>query len=87
MASFLLQIGEKAKEQGLKAYPLLRFGTGDLSAVDLRACACGRKSPKLRGWLGRCDQLVKVKGMFLHPGQIQTARRVGRMGLRGNPPS
>ena len=47
---------------------------GDLSAVDLRA------------WLGRCDQLVKVKGMFLHPGQIQTDRRVGRMGGPGNPP-
>jgi phenylacetate-CoA ligase len=58
-----------------RAYPLLRFGTGDLSAVDHSACACGRQTPKLRGWLGRCDQLVKVKGMFVHPGSIQTAMR------------
>jgi phenylacetate-CoA ligase len=67
------EIGEIVVTLFNKAYPLLRFGTGDLSAVDHGDCACGRKSPKLRGWLGRCDQLVKVKGMFLHPGQIQTA--------------
>ncbi len=54
-----------------RAYPLLRFGTGDLSALDLGQCACGRRAPKLRGWLGRADQLVKVKGQFVHPGQLQ----------------
>jgi phenylacetate-CoA ligase len=54
-----------------RAYPLLRFGTGDLSALDPGGCDCGRSSPKLRGWLGRADQLVKVKGMFVHPGQLQ----------------
>ena len=69
------EIGEIVVTLFNKAYPLLRFGTGDLSAVDHGECSCGRKSPKLRGWLGRCDQLVKVKGMFLHPGQIQTAMR------------
>jgi len=56
-----------------KAYPLIRFGTGDLSAFDPGRCACGRSTPKLRGWLGRADQLVKVKGMFVHPGQLQKA--------------
>ncbi len=56
-----------------RAYPLVRFGTGDLSAFDPGQCACGRKTPKLRGWLGRADQLVKVKGMFVHPGQLQKA--------------
>lgn len=56
-----------------EAYPLLRFGTGDLSALDFGECACGRRTPKLRGWLGRADQLVKVKGMFIHPGQVQGA--------------
>jgi phenylacetate-CoA ligase len=57
------------------AYPLLRFGTGDLSALDHGDCSCGRRSPRLRGWLGRSDQLVKVKGMFLYPGQVQSAFR------------
>ena len=55
------------------AYILLRLGTGDLSAIDPGDCECGRKSPKLRGWLGRADQLVKVKGQFVHPGQVQKA--------------
>jgi phenylacetate-CoA ligase len=56
-----------------RAYPLIRFGTGDLSALDFGDCSCGRKTPKLRGWLGRADQLTKVKGMFIHPGQLQAA--------------
>ncbi len=54
-----------------RTYPLIRFGTGDLSALDRGECACGRQTPKLRGWLGRADQLVKVKGQFVHPGQLQ----------------
>jgi phenylacetate-CoA ligase len=69
------EVGEVVVTLFNRAYPLIRFGTGDLSAVDHGACACGRKSPKLRGWLGRCDQLVKVKGVFLHPGTVQTAMR------------
>ena len=69
------QVGEVVVTLFNRAYPLIRFGTGDLSAVDHGACACGRRSPKLRGWLGRCDQLVKVKGMFLHPGTLQGAMR------------
>ncbi|TLN18889.1 phenylacetate--CoA ligase, partial [bacterium] len=56
-----------------EAYPLIRFGTGDLSAIDESSCGCKRTSPKLRGWLGRADQLVKVKGMFIHPGLVQKA--------------
>ncbi len=69
------EVGEVVVTLFNKAYPLIRFGTGDLSAVDHGACACGRCSPKLRGWLGRCDQLVKVKGIFLHPGTVQGALR------------
>ncbi len=69
------EVGEVVVTLFNKAYPLIRFGTGDLSAVDHGTCACGRKSPKLRGWLGRCDQLVKVKGLFLHPGTLQAAMR------------
>lgn len=69
------EVGEVVVTLFNHAYPLLRFGTGDLSAIDPGACACGRRSPKLRGWLGRSDQLVKVKGQFLHPGQVQAAFR------------
>lgn len=58
-----------------RTYPLIRLGTGDLSALDRGACSCGRRAPKLRGWLGRADQLVKVKGQFVHPGQLQGAFR------------
>jgi phenylacetate-CoA ligase len=67
------EIGEVVVTLFNRAYPLIRFGTGDLSVIDEGACACGRGSPKLRGWLGRADSLVKVKGMFIHPGLIQKA--------------
>ncbi len=53
-----------------KAYPLIRFGTGDLSAYTLEKCACGRTSPKLTRIMGRVDQVTKVKGMFVHPGGV-----------------
>jgi phenylacetate-coenzyme A ligase PaaK-like adenylate-forming protein len=51
-------------------YPLIRFATGDLSAVLPGQSACGRTNMRLRGWLGRADQTTKVKGMFVHPQQI-----------------
>jgi len=51
-------------------YPLLRFGTGDLSAVLPGRCPSGRTAPRLRGWLGRADQTTKVRGMFVQPGQV-----------------
>lgn len=55
-------------------YPLLRFGTGDLSAVLpeslQQSSACGRTNMRLKGWLGRADQTTKVKGMFVHPSQV-----------------
>jgi phenylacetate-coenzyme A ligase PaaK-like adenylate-forming protein len=51
-------------------YPLLRFGTGDLSAVLPGASPCGRTNMRIRGWLGRADQTTKVKGMFVHPSQV-----------------
>ncbi len=49
---------------------LLRFATGDLSSVTMEPCPCGRKSPRLTGILGRVDQVTKVRGLFVHPGQI-----------------
>lgn len=51
-------------------YPLLRFGTGDLSAILPGASQCGRGNLRIRGWMGRADQTTKVRGMFVHPGQI-----------------
>ncbi len=51
-------------------YPLIRFGTGDLSAVLPGACATGRTNQRIKGWMGRADQTTKVRGMFVHPGQI-----------------
>jgi phenylacetate-CoA ligase len=51
-------------------YPLIRFGTGDLSAVLPGTCPTGRSNTRIKGWLGRADQITKVRGMFVHPGQI-----------------
>ena len=51
-------------------YPLIRFGTGDLSAVLPGSCPTGRTNTRIKGWLGRADQTTKVRGMFVHPGQI-----------------
>src|SRR5258705_328483 len=51
-------------------YPLIRFGTGDLSAVLPGISPCGRTNMRIRGWMGRADQTTKVKGMFVHPSQV-----------------
>lgn len=51
-------------------YPLVRFGTGDLSAILPGTCPTGRSNQRIQGWMGRADQTTKVRGMFVHPGQI-----------------
>ncbi|MHB1198338.1 MAG: phenylacetate--CoA ligase family protein [Polaromonas sp.] len=51
-------------------YPLIRFGTGDLSAMLPGTCPTGRTNARIKGWMGRADQTVKVRGMFVHPGQV-----------------
>ena len=57
-------------------YPMVRFGTGDLSAVLAGACPTGRSNTRIKGWLGRADQTAKVRGMFVHPSQVaEVARR------------
>jgi phenylacetate-CoA ligase len=53
-----------------KVYPLVRFGTGDLSILVKTPCPCGRTSPRLVKILGRVDQSTKVRGLFVHPGQV-----------------
>ena len=57
-------------------YPLVRFGTGDLSAILPGTCPTGRTNQRIKGWLGRADQTTKVRGMFVHPGQVsEVAKR------------
>ena len=56
-------------------YPLVRFGTGDLSAVLPGRCPSGRTNTRIRGWLGRADQTAKVRGMFVHPSQVAEVLR------------
>jgi phenylacetate-CoA ligase len=51
-------------------YPLIRFGTGDLSAVMPGTSPCGRTNMRIRGWMGRADQRTKVRGMFVDPSQV-----------------
>lgn len=56
-------------------YPLIRFGTGDLSAVLPGSCPTGRSNARIKGWMGRADQTTKIKGMFVHPGQVADIAR------------
>jgi phenylacetate-CoA ligase len=51
-------------------YPLIRFATGDLSAVLPGTSPCGRTNSRIRGWMGRADQTTKIKGMFVRPEQV-----------------
>ena len=53
-------------------YPLIRFGTGDLSALLPGQCPTGRTNTRIKGWMGRADQTVKIRGMFVHPAQVAT---------------
>jgi len=70
------EVGELVVTTFNKDYPLIRFGTGDLSAVMPGACPTGRTNARIRGWLGRADQTTKVRGLFVHPGQVdEIARR------------
>ncbi|MFT6556739.1 phenylacetate--CoA ligase family protein [Sneathiella sp.] len=64
------EVGEVVVTSFNKTYPLIRFGTGDMSAFLPDGSACGRTGPRIKGWMGRADQTAKVKGMFVHPGQV-----------------
>lgn len=64
------QVGEIVVTLQNPYYALVRFGTGDLSLLNLEPCSCGRTSPRLMGWHGRVGDAVKVRGMFLHPHQL-----------------
>ena len=61
-------------------YPLIRFGTGDLTAILPGTCPTGRTNQRIKGWLGRADQTTKVRGMFVHPGQVdQVVKRFNQV--------
>jgi phenylacetate-CoA ligase len=64
------EVGEVVVTTFNEAYPLVRFGTGDLSAILPGASPCGRTNGRIKGWMGRADQTAKIKGMFVHPSQI-----------------
>ena len=58
-----------------RSYPLIRFGTGDLSYYADEPCGCGRTSARLVRIVGRADQMTKVKGLFVHPNQVEEVRK------------
>ena len=64
------EVGEMVVTTFNRDYPMIRFATGDLSAVLAGVSPCGRTNRRIKGWLGRADQTTKVKGMFVHPEQI-----------------
>lgn len=69
------EVGEVVVTSFNPDYPMIRFGTGDLSAVMPGASPCGRTNVRIRGWMGRADQTTKVRGMFVHPGQVADIAR------------
>jgi len=64
------EIGEVVVTAFNPDYPLIRFATGDLSAILPGQSPCGRTNQRIRGWLGRADQTTKVRGLFVHPSQV-----------------
>jgi len=64
------EVGEVVVTTFNPVYPLIRFATGDLSAVLAGPSPCGRTNMRIKGWMGRADQTTKVKGMFVHPSQM-----------------
>ncbi len=69
------EVGEVVVTTLNAAYPLIRFGTGDLSAVLPGSCPTGRTNTRIKGWMGRADQTTKIRGMFVHPGQVADIAR------------
>ena len=64
------EVGEVVVTALNRAYPLIRFGTGDLSAVLPGQCPSGRTNTRIKGWMGRADQTTKIRGMFVHAKQV-----------------
>ena len=64
------EVGEMVVTTLNPAYPLIRFATGDLSALLPGTCPTGRTNARIKGWMGRADQTTKIRGMFVHPKQV-----------------
>ena len=64
------EVGEVVVTTLTPEYPLIRFATGDLSALLPGSSPCGRTNHRIKGWLGRADQTTKVRGLFVHPEQV-----------------
>jgi phenylacetate-CoA ligase len=64
------EVGEVVVTSLNPDYPLIRFATGDLSAVMAGQSPCGRTNMRIKGWMGRADQTTKIKGMFVRPEQV-----------------
>jgi len=79
------EVGEVVVTTFNRAYPLIRFGTGDMSAVLAGPSPCGRTNMRIKGWMGRADQRTKVRGMFVDPVQVADIARqhpgLGRLRL------
>lgn len=69
------EVGEVVVTSFNADYPMIRLATGDLSAIMPGASPCGRTNRRIRGWMGRADQTTKIKGMFVHPGQVADVAR------------
>ena len=69
------EVGEVVVTTLNPAYPLVRFGTGDLSAMLAGPCPTGRTNQRIKGWMGRADQTTKIRGMFVHPSQVADIAR------------
>jgi phenylacetate-CoA ligase len=79
------EVGEVVVTNFDETYPLIRFATGDLSAILPGQSPCGRTNRRIRGWMGRADQSTKVKGLFVHPSHVAAIGRrhpeLGRLRL------
>jgi phenylacetate-CoA ligase len=75
------EVGEIVVTSFNPDYPMIRLATGDLSAMMRGASPCGRSNMRIKGWMGRADQTTKVKGIFVHPGQVaEIAKRHSELG-------
>jgi phenylacetate-CoA ligase len=69
------EVGELVVTTMNTVYPLIRFGTGDLSALLPGCCPTGRTNTRIKGWMGRADQTTKIRGMFVHAAQVADIAR------------